>query len=103
MVKRIILLSFKDSVSMKNIESVIRLLGHMSTSVRGVLNFEYGLNVCDESCKTKYSHCVVIDFRSELAKERYLVHKERIQLKERLLKMTSDIEVVDINLMTTCL
>jgi hypothetical protein len=42
-------------------------------------------------------------FRSELAKERYLAHKEHIQLKERLLRIASDIEVVDINLMTTCL
>lgn len=67
-----------------------------------MLNFEYGLNVCNESCKAKYSHCVVIDFRSELAKEeRYLVHKEHIQLKERLLEITSDIDVVDINLMAT--
>ncbi|EAU8963677.1 hypothetical protein EKW71_22575 [Salmonella enterica] len=82
-------------------ESVIRLFQHISNSVRGVLNFEYGLNVCNESCKAKYSRCVVIDFRSELAKERYLVHKEHIQLKERLLEITSDIDVVDINLMAT--
>ncbi|WP_171841062.1 Dabb family protein, partial [Escherichia coli] len=57
----------------------------------------------NELCKAKYSHCVVMAFRSELAKERYLAHKEHIQLKERLLRIASDIEVVDINLMTTCL
>ncbi|HFF9353413.1 TPA: Dabb family protein [Escherichia coli] len=100
MVKHIVLLSFKDSISTQTIDSVIRLFQHISSSVSGVLNFEYGLNVCNESCKAKYSHCIVIDFRSELAKERYLVHKEHIQLKERLLKIASDIDVVDINLLT---
>ncbi|WP_024193293.1 Dabb family protein [Escherichia coli] len=100
MVKHIVLLSFKDSISTQTIDSVIRFFQHISSSVSGVLNFEYGLNVCNESCKAKYSHCIVIDFRSELAKERYLVHKEHIQLKERLLKIASDIDVVDINLLT---
>jgi hypothetical protein len=96
MIKHVVLLSLKKELSKKNIEDLMRYFEHVANNVEGMVRFEWG-GIRDELKGEGYTHCVIISFRSLIAKEMYLICREYLSLGERLCQSASRISVFDID------
>ncbi|WP_239043206.1 Dabb family protein [Citrobacter freundii] len=97
MIRHIVLLSLRKEISKRSVECLMRYFEYVANNVEGCMGFEWGENICNEDVRAGYTHCVVISFRSLIAKETYLILDEHQKLSARLRMAASDIAVADID------
>ncbi|MGL6018158.1 MAG: Dabb family protein [Gibbsiella quercinecans] len=95
MIRHILLITFKDDAPESEIERLKQAFLHMPEHIDGVLTVEWGNNDSPEGKNAGFSHCVVMTFRDEQTRERYLPHPQHDALKAIFRPLLSDIIVFD--------
>lgn len=95
MIRHILLIKFKDAAEASEIDQVRSLFEAMPDKVEGVVAVEWGLNDSPEGKNQGYTHCVLMTFSDETARQHYLPHPEHDLLKDVFLPLLDDIIVVD--------
>lgn len=95
MIRHILLIKFKHSADAYDINQVKLLFEAMPNKVEGVVSVEWGLNDSPEGKNQGYTHCVLMTFANESARQHYLPHPEHESLKSVFLPLLDDIVVFD--------
>lgn len=95
MIRHILLIKFKDAAEASEIDEVRSLFEAMPDKVEGVVAVEWGLNDSPEGKNQGYTHCVLMTFADEQARQHYLPHPEHELLKDKFLPLLDDIVVID--------
>lgn len=95
MIRHILLIKFQDSAELADIDRVKSLFDAIPDKVDGVVSVEWGLNDSPENKNQGYTHCVLMTFTNEQARQHYLPHPEHESLKEVFLPLLEDIIVFD--------
>ncbi|KXO13093.1 Stress responsive alpha-beta barrel domain protein Dabb [Moritella sp. JT01] len=95
MIRHILLIKFKDSAELSQIDKLSALFESMPNKVEGVIAVEWGLNDSPENKNKGYTHSVVMTFANEEGRQNYLPHPEHEALKEVLRSLLEDIVVFD--------
>lgn len=95
MIRHILLIKFKDSAEISEVEKLRTLFELMPTKIEGVVSVEWGLNDSPENKNKGYTHSVLMTFSNEAARQSYLPHPEHEALKSVFRPLLQDIVVFD--------
>ncbi|NQY25427.1 MAG: Dabb family protein [Campylobacteraceae bacterium] len=95
MIKHMLLIEFKDFVSLEQLSDLKKIFESIPNKIEGVSNVEWGLNNSPENLNKNYTHSIVMSFKDEKTRENYFPHAEHERLKEVFLPMIEDILVFD--------
>ncbi|GMQ46445.1 Dabb family protein [Vibrio sp. 10N] len=95
MIRHILLIQFKPSATMAQIQALMVMFEAMPSKVDGVEAVEWGVNDSPEGKNKHYTHSVVMTFRDEQGRQSYLPHPEHSALKEVFRPLIEDIVVFD--------
>ncbi|MEC5319402.1 Dabb family protein [Brenneria populi subsp. brevivirga] len=99
MIRHILLIAFADKASALEIEAVRAAFLRMTENVEGVQAVEWGCNDSPEGKNGGFTHCVMMTFRDEQARRRYLPHPKHDELKTIFRPILNDIIVLDYTLL----
>ena len=95
MIRHILLIAFNDATTTAQKASVKRAFLAIPAGIEGVESVEWGCNNSPEGKNAGFTHCVVMTFRDEAARQHYLPHPEHEKLKLIFRPVLQDIIVVD--------
>lgn len=95
MIRHLLIIQFKDSVSQDQIDEVERLFAAIPAKVDGVLSSEWGTNDSPEEKNQGYTHAVCMHFADEAGRQSYLPHPEHDALRAVFKPLVKDIIVFD--------
>jgi len=77
--RHVVLFGFRDGTTDFEIEEIARRFGSLAQTVPGIESFEWGANNSPEGKAGEHTHCFVLTFDSEAARDAYLPHPEHTQ------------------------
>lgn len=95
MIRHILLIKFKQSIELFQINEIQTLFESLPTKIEGVVSVEWGLNNSPENKNQGYTHSVLMTFTNEEGRQNYLQHPEHEALKKALKPLLEDLLVFD--------
>lgn len=95
MIRHILLIKFKETSMLSEIEKLKGLFESMPERVEGVVSVEWGINDSPEGKNKGYTHSVLMTFADEAGRQNYLPHAEHEALKQVFRPLLEDIVVFD--------
>lgn len=95
MIRHILLITFTADASPTAIDQVRDAFLHIPEHIEGVLAVEWGVNDSPEGKSAGYTHCVLMTFQDEQARQRYLPHPKHEALKAIFRPLLGNIFVLD--------
>ncbi|HGM5323933.1 TPA: Dabb family protein [Serratia marcescens] len=95
MIRHILLITFIDEVPLETIRQIRDAFLHIPQLVEGVESVEWGINNSPEDKNAGYTHCVLMTFLDEKARQHYLPHPSHEALQSILLPVLNNIIVLD--------
>ncbi len=72
--RHVVLFGFKPEVSAAQIDNIVERFRALKQLVPGIEAFECGVNVSPEGVAQGHTHCFMLTFASEAARDAYLPH-----------------------------
>ena len=94
--RHMVAFKFKETATpdqIKEIENAFRALKH---KIPEVVSIEWGTNVSTENRNKGFTHCFIVTFKDEKARDAYLVHPEHKKFVDLALPSVADVMVIDI-------
>lgn len=98
MIRHILFITFTDSALPEQIQAVRTAFLQIPDRIEGVTSVEWGTNDSPEGKNAGYTHCVLMTFVDEAARQRYLLHPAHDDLKTIFRPILQDIIVLDYTL-----
>ena len=98
MIRHILFITLTDDASPEQINAVRQAFLHIPKLVEGVISVEWGINDSPEAKNAGFTHCVLMTFADEAARQRYLPHPAHDALKSIFRLVLQDIVVLDFTL-----
>lgn len=99
MIRHILFVTFNDNVLPGEIEVVRWIFLRIPMFVEGVTRVEWGVNDSSENKSSGHTHCVLMTFADDSARQNYLPHPVHQVLKSILCPALQDIVVFDFTLL----
>lgn len=101
MIRHIVFIQFHASAAPPQIEAVRQAFLTLPHQITGVLDVEWGQNDSPEKKNAGFSHCVLMTFADDAARNHYLPHPAHEALKAIFTPVLKDIIVLDYILAAT--
>ncbi|KNC92906.1 Dabb family protein [Trabulsiella odontotermitis] len=98
MIRHILFITPADDASADQIKAVRAAFLCIPQQVEGVVSVEWGVNDSPEGKNAGYTHCVLMTFADEAARQRYLPHPAHDALKFIFRPVLREIIVLDFTL-----
>ena len=72
--RHVVLFAFKADASAEQRQAIVRSFGRLPSDIAGIQAYEWGENVSPEGLNDGFTHCFVLGFASEAARDAYLEH-----------------------------
>ena len=95
MIRHILLIRFRHSAELSEIDAVRQMFAAIPDKVAGVVSVEWGVNDSPENKNQGYTHSVLMTFADEQGRQNYLPHPEHDALKVVFGPLLEDIVVFD--------
>jgi hypothetical protein len=95
MIRHIILIKFKATAKIYEINKLKASFESMSTKVAGVHSVEWGLNDSPEGKNKDYTHLVLMNFVDDAGRDNYLSPPEHDELNKIFIPILEDLIVFD--------
>jgi hypothetical protein len=95
MIRHILLIKFKSTAKIDEINDLKASFESMPLKVEGVHSVEWGLNDSPEAKNKGYTHAVMMNFVDDDGRENYLPHPDHEDLKALFEPILDDIVVFD--------
>lgn len=93
--RHIVLLGFSPQATGAQIETVERAFCALVDSIPGIDAFEWGRDVSPEGLARGHSHCFVLTFADEAARDAYLPHPAHQAFVKRMKPILATVTVLD--------
>lgn len=74
--RHVVLFGFKAGAGATQVDELIKRFGALKDKVPGIEAFEWGVNSSPEGKAEGHTHCFVLTFENEAARDAYLPHPE---------------------------
>ncbi len=95
MIRHIILIKFKPTAKISEINDLKSRFESMPSKIEGVNSVEWGLNDSPEGKNKDYTHAVLMNFVDDAGRDNYLPHPEHVELKKLFRPILEDLVVFD--------
>jgi hypothetical protein len=93
--RHIVLFKFKEDATAAQIKNVEDSFANLENLIPEISGFEWGLNNSPESLHKGFTHCFLVSFDSEAARERYLPNPDHQAFVKLLGPVIDDVLVFD--------
>ena len=93
--RHVVSINYKDDISKKQLDTAIRDFTDLQEKIPEIIGFEWGLNNSTEGKSKGFTHCFILTFKDEIARDTYLHHQEHLLLVERVKPVIEDVLVID--------
>jgi hypothetical protein len=76
--KHVVLFKFKDSATPEQVAEVVRAFKDLKNKIDGIVDFEHGTDVSTENRAQGFTHCFLVTFKDDKARDAYLVHPQHM-------------------------
>ncbi|MEM8525205.1 MAG: Dabb family protein [Bacteroidota bacterium] len=94
--KHIVALQFKEEISKEEREKAIQRFRDLEGEIPEILAFEGGGDISVEDLNKGFTHCFILTFKDEAARDAYLPHPAHMDVANKNKPMLSDLLVVDV-------
>jgi quinol monooxygenase YgiN len=95
LLRHVVLFGFKESSSAAQIRGIEQAFANLPGQVEGIRDFEWGTDVSVEQLSQGFSHCFLVTFGSEAARDAYLPHPAHQAFVEKLKPHLEKVLVID--------
>jgi hypothetical protein len=94
--RHVVLFKFKPEVAPATVREIESAFGELCRQLPFVIGYEWGINMSPEGLDRGLTHCFVLTFADEAARDRYLPHPAHVEFcKTQLEGRLDDVCVVD--------
>lgn len=93
--RHVVLFKYKETASAEAIAQVEAAFRALKKSIPGIVAFESGVNVSPENLNKGFTHGYILTFRTEKARDAYLVHPEHQKFVELIKPVLAEPLVID--------
>lgn len=93
--RHVVLFKFKDTATESDIEKVERAFSELTSKIKQIKDFEWGLNISPENLNKGFTHGFLLTFGSESDRDLYLPHPDHKAFGEMIQPILEDVLVVD--------
>jgi hypothetical protein len=94
--RHIVMFKFKDTATPDQIKEIENAFRALKRKIPEVVSIEWGTNVSKENRDKGFTHCFIVTFKDEKARDAYLVHPEHKKFVDLALPSVADVLVIDI-------
>ena len=94
--KHVVCFQFKEEVSEEKKVQAIQIFWKLKDQIPQIKKFEGGENISASGLDKGFSHCFILSFENEAARDIYLPHPAHVKVVEENKPLFSDLMVVDI-------
>jgi hypothetical protein len=95
LLRHVVIFKYKETASAQDIARVETAFRALKKSIPGIVAFESGVNVSPENLNKGFTHCYILTFRTEKARDAYLVHPEHQKFVELIKPVLAEPLVID--------
>lgn len=92
MIRHIVLMKVKDSVTDEKIGNVLKIIGDLKFKIPGIMSYDAGINCSTENFNQGYTHVFLMDFVDVSARDVYLTHPEHEGIQPALKSILTDVD-----------
>ena len=74
LLRHVVLFKFKDDATKEQVKEIVDAFRGLPKKIDAIADFEYGTDVSVEGRAQGFTHCFVVSFRDEKARDTYLPH-----------------------------
>jgi stress responsive alpha/beta barrel protein len=91
----VVSLKFKDGAKKEQIKAVEDAFADLKDKITGIVGITWGTNVSPEKHDKGFTHCFILCFDTEKARDEYLVHPDHKAFGKVLGPVLADVFVID--------
>jgi hypothetical protein len=95
LLRHVVLFSFKESAALAQIQEIERAFADLPGQIGTIHDFEWGTDVSVEQLSQGYTHCFLVTFLTEAARDTYLPHPAHRAFVEKLKPHLAKALVID--------
>ena len=93
--RHVVSFKFKEGASDCQIQEVEKAFVALKGKIPGILSLEWGKNNSPEGLNKEFTHCFIVTFKDEKAREVYLPHPDHKKFVSILKPILADVYVID--------
>ncbi len=93
--RHVVLFKFKDDASQEEVKKIETAFRALPSKIPGIVDFEWGTNNSPEGLADGFTHCFLVTFNDEKAREVYLPHPAHKEFGALLRPHLDKVLVVD--------
>ena len=95
MIRHVVLLKFSEEATTERRAELTVAFAALATQIPQVRSLEWGLNASPEQLDKGFTHCFLVTFDDEVARDAYLPHPAHLAFVSELKPWLADVLVVD--------
>lgn len=95
MIQHVVCIQFKDSAKPEQIQRIEKEFIGLSAKIKGIRKIEWGRNNSTEELNKDFTHCFIVTFENEQARQEYLPHPQHKAFVATLKPILEDVFVID--------
>ncbi len=95
LIRHVVCFKFKQDATTNQIQEVETEFGALKNKIPGILSLEWGLNNSPENLSKEFTHCFIVSFVDENARQTYLPHPDHKAFVKILKPILDDVFVID--------
>lgn len=93
--RHVVCFKFKADATPEQIGEIVKAFAELPSKIDGITAYEAGTNNSPENLNKGFTHCFVVTFKDEKAREAYLPHAAHQAFVSRLKPILDDAFVID--------
>lgn len=95
MIRHVVLFKFNEEATTERRETLSAAFAALATQIPEVRSLEWGVNASPEGLDKGFTHCFLVTFDHEAARDAYLPHPAHQAFVEQLKPYLADVLVID--------
>ena len=93
--RHVVMFGFTDETTPDQVDEIVDRFAALKDLIEGIDSFEWGANVSPEGLNQGLSHCFVLTFADEAARDAYLPHPEHMAFVDFVKPFVAHVTVLD--------
>jgi hypothetical protein len=93
--RHVVLFQFKEGTGAEEIRKIENAFNALPSKIDQIYGFEWGTDVSTENLQKGFTHCFLVSFRSEAARDVYAKHPAHQEFGDLLKPVLGDVMVID--------
>ena len=93
--RHVVMFGFTDETTPDQVDEIVARFAALKDLIEGIDSFEWGPNVSPEGLNQGLSHCFLLTFATEAARDAYLPHPDHVAFAEFVKPFIAHVTVLD--------